>query len=42
VQLDARRLREVRRAEQLAFLPYSGRRVIYDNGRFVVWSPVGG
>lgn len=30
------------RTDQLAFLPYSGRRVIYDDGRFVVWSPVGG
>jgi len=28
------------RAQALAELPRSGRRVIYDDGRFVVWSPV--
>jgi uncharacterized membrane protein len=30
-----------KRDDQLGFLPYSGRRVIFDDGRFVVWSPVG-
>jgi uncharacterized membrane protein len=31
-----------KRDDQLRFLPYSGRRVVFDDGRFVVWSPVGG
>jgi len=29
------------RRKYLEALPNSGRRVLYDDGRFVVWSPVG-
>ena len=29
------------RLRYLASLPNSGRRILYDDGRFVVWSPVG-